>query len=116
MNMPPKLPAFGRIKPKYNPIPNAAEKRHERFVKEQPCFGCGVYGRSEAHHTLLPVEGKRWRRDHRLRVPVCHDCHKGPQGIHGIGSEREWCRINQKDTAAEAKRLERISVTEGRLP
>lgn len=39
-------------------------------------------------------------------VPLCPDCHQGPEGIHGIGSEDEWCRRNSKDTVAEALRLQ----------
>lgn len=85
----PKKVQHGRIKPKYNPRQNAAEKRHERYVQAQPCFGCGRWG-SSAHHTLLEFEGKHRRRSHDWRLPVCWDCHQGDEGIHGIGSETKW--------------------------
>lgn len=79
----------GRIKPRYDPRPNAAEARHERRVEQEPCYGCGVSG-VELHHTLLKFDEKRWRRDHRYQLPVCPQCHRGPQGIHGIGNEETW--------------------------
>lgn len=112
----PKAPPHKRIKDKYRPEPNRRERRHKGIVKELPCYGCGVHGQSEAHHILLDCEGKRWRRDHRFIIPACPDCHRGPEGIHGIGSEAEWCERNDKDTVAEAVRLEALSVANGVLP
>lgn len=85
----PKLRHFGRIKPKYNPVPNAAEHRHEQRLMRLPCFGCGRFG-VELHHTLLKFQAKRWRRDHRFQLPLCAACHRGPDGIHGIGDEETW--------------------------
>lgn len=82
-------PDHKRIKARYNPTPNAEEERHERRVKERPCFGCGRFG-VHAHHTMLDFPAKRWRRDHRYQLPVCGDCHQGTKGIHGIGSEKKW--------------------------
>ena len=82
-------PNHGRVKPRYNPQPNAAERRHEQRLEGLPCFGCGRFG-VEVHHTLLDFPAKRWRRDHRFQLPVCPACHRGPQGIHGIGNEVKW--------------------------
>lgn len=79
----------GRIKPKYRRNPNAAEKRHEAHLYEQPCYGCGRHG-VELHHTLLEFDGKAFRRDHRYQLPVCAECHRGQNGIHGIGCEVKW--------------------------
>lgn len=78
------------IKDKYSPYLSAAEKRHEARVKDLPCFGCGSPWGCEAHHTMLKFPEKRWRRDHRFRLPVCRGCHRGTKGIHGLGSEVEW--------------------------
>lgn len=99
--MQPKLRKLGRIKEKYNPIPNAAEKRHEERLRRKPCIGCGAYG-VELHHTMLPVPGKRWRRDHRYQIPVCAECHRGTSGIHGIGNEQVWADSMGVDTATAA--------------
>lgn len=82
-------PEHRRMKPKYNPQPNAEESRHEARLEQQPCYGCGRFGVS-CHHTLLNFPEKRWRRDHRYQLPVCQDCHQGDNGIHGIGSEEKW--------------------------
>ncbi len=84
-----KLPRIGRIKARYNPQPNAAEQRHEKRLETLPCFGCGRFGVS-CHHTMLDFPAKRFRRDHRFQLPVCWECHQGPQGIHGIGKEATW--------------------------
>lgn len=78
-------PNHGRIKPKYNPIPNAEERRHEQRLEKLPCIGCGRRG-GICHHTLLSFPAKRFRRDHRFQVPVCNDCHAD---IHA-GREAAW--------------------------
>lgn len=96
----------GRIKPKYSPVPTAAEARHLDYVRSLPCYGCGIYGQSEAHHILNDAPGKRFRRDHMFLVLLCPACHRGPEGVHGNGSERKWCVANGKDTASEAVRLQ----------
>lgn len=99
----------GRIKPKYNPQPNAEERRHEDRLRELPCIGCGAWG-VELHHTMLECPGKRFRRDHRFQIPVCPACHRGRNGIHGLGSEAAWGLANGVDTAALAVRLWSESV------
>jgi len=64
----------GRIKEKYNPQPNAAERLFEQHLYQQPCFGCG--GQTHvAHHTRLEFEGKVRRREHRWQMPLCNPCH-----------------------------------------
>lgn len=92
----------GRMKPRYNPVMNAAEKRHKAWIKSLACIGCGG-GPSDAHHTLLSIPGKRWRRDHEYLIPVCWCCHQGPNGIHGIGNELTWCERNNVDIRAASK-------------
>ena len=101
-----------RIKPKYNPRPNAEESRHEQRLREYPCIGCGAWG-VELHHTMLSFPGKRWRRDHRFQLPVCASCHRGSNGIHGVGSEAEWGLRNGIDTAAIAQRLWNEGLSNG---
>lgn len=93
-------PDHKRNKARYNPQPNAAERRHADRVRARPCFGCGAFGVS-AHHTLLDFPEKRGRRDHRYLLPVCHDCHQGDEGIHGIGDEGKWLASVER-TEAEA--------------
>lgn len=93
-------PNHGRIKARYNPTPNAEERRHEQRLEGLPCFGCGRFG-VEIHHVMTDFPAKRWRRDHRYQLPVCPPCHRGPNGIHGLGSERKW--------------LERMEMTAGEM-
>lgn len=93
-------PNHGRIKERYNPVPNAQERRHEQRLETLPCFGCGRFG-GRCHHTMLKFPAKRWRRDHRYQLPVCDECHQGDNGIHGIGSEAKWLESIGK-TEAEA--------------
>lgn len=101
------VPDHKRIKERYNPVPNAAEARHEARVREHVCFGCGRRD-VELHHTLLEFEGKRFRRDHRYQLPVCRHCHRGPYGIHGLGSEVEWLEnlgVSEPEAVAYLKGL-----------
>lgn len=80
-------PAHGRIREKYNPVMNVAEKRHKARVQREPCFGCGSPF-VQAHHTLLKFPEKRWRRDHMCLLPVCAACHAL---IHDhFGCEELW--------------------------
>ncbi len=93
-------PNHRRIKERYNPTPNAEEQWHEDRLKKLPCFGCGRFG-GFAHHVMTDFPGKRWRRDHRYQLPICHGCHQGKGGIHDLGSERKW--------------LERMGMTAGEM-
>lgn len=98
--MPPKLPKYGSTRERYNPEPNALEKKHRDNVRKKPCFGCGRHG-ATGHHTLLKWPGKRWRRDHRCLLPVCHDCHTA---IHDYyGDEADWlASVNRTEDEAVA--------------
>lgn len=91
-------PPHKRIREHYNPRMNAAEERHRERVQQQLCFGCSGRG-GTAHHTLLEFEGKRWRRDHRMLLPVCDPCHTD---IHDhFGDEEKWLASHTR-TKAEA--------------
>lgn len=102
----------GRIKPKYSPKPNAEERRHEQRLYQKPCIGCGAFG-VELHHTMLDFPAKRWRRDHRFQLPLCASCHRGRDGVHGLGSEAQWAEKHRIDTAEIAQRLWAESVSHG---
>lgn len=104
--MPPKLRPVLRMKPKYNPTPNARELRHHIRLINLPCIACkGVGG--VFHHLLSSATGKRWRRDHEYGLPMCHDCHCA---LHAHGDERAWCIVQGFDAGIEAglHRLESI--------
>ena len=99
----------GRIKEKYNPKPNAKEKRHHLAVMEMPCMGCDAEPAGVAHHPLMESPLQRWRRDHEFVVPVCHRCHSV---IHDdYGDEVEWSQMAMVQLPvryAEFLRLESI--------
>jgi hypothetical protein len=83
---PERVPA--RVKRKASSPSNAAELRHWARLREMGCVGCGNPD-VERHHSLT-AKGKRCRRDHRFVVPLCAACHRGPSGVHGLGSERAF--------------------------
>lgn len=80
----------GRMKPKYNPNPNAAERAFEAQLRDQPCFACGMRC-EEVHHTRLEFPGKVRKREHRWQLPLCRQCHadchkvKEPVWLESIG-------------------------------
>ncbi len=78
----------GRIKPKYNPTPTAAEKRfHEWLIENFICFcGCERHA-TVVHHPLTRHPEQRWRRDHEYVVPMFWMCHVA---LHRHGNERTW--------------------------
>lgn len=84
---PPKLPAHRRQKQAAR-APNAAEKRHMDRLAQWACIACGE--RPVHLHHVMKAEGKQMRRDHRYVVPLCPDCHQGPLGVHGLGSEARF--------------------------
>ena len=106
----PKNHTFGRVKDKYNPIPNAKERRHHIRVMALPCMGCKAEPAGVAHHPLMQSPLQRWRRDHEFAVPVCDTCHRD---IHDVfGNEIEWadkraCELPVR--YAEFLRLEAIA-------
>lgn len=53
-----------------------------------PCVLCKVLGRGpvygvELHHLFDAHQRNDW-----LVAPLCADCHRGPNGFHGLGGER----------------------------
>lgn len=72
---------------------NAAERRHVGRVKSLPCGVCGHPPPSSAHH-IREGQGMSQRAGHFLTIPLCRDCHQGPQGLHG---DRTLWRIYKRD-------------------
>jgi len=65
------------------------ERRHLAMIKALPCGVCGRPGPSYAHHI----------RQHRqyIAIPLCWDCHQGPQGIHGDETLWRIYRVDELD-------------------
>ena len=97
-----------RIRERYNPVPNASERRHHARVMERGCLVC--QGEAIAHHILQSSPHKRWRRDHLQVVPLCDACHRG---LHGNGDEIAWQDSFRLDLANEAQMLKLESMQEG---
>jgi hypothetical protein len=66
----------------------ALEKRHIARLHDLPCVVTGKRP-VEAHH-LMQAPGKERRRDHRWAVPLHYLAHRGPEGIHGLGTEAKF--------------------------
>ena len=65
------------------------EMDHMAEVKSLPCGVCNDFPPSLAHHIK---EGDR-RVSHFATIPLCFDCHQGPNGIHG---DKAFWRIYKK--------------------
>lgn len=81
-----KVPKFGRIKEKYNPIPNAAQKRYHDHERDKGCLVCGRP--PSIHHVTTKNGYNRLPRNHYRVTPLCHDHHQGNTGFHKLGHER----------------------------
>jgi len=99
----PKLRPTKRIKPKAKAPPTAEERRHKDTVACMACIGCGAFG-VELHHAMKVI-GKVRRRDDRFIVPLCPTCHRGPKGVHGLGSEEAFEKLTGVNISAEAVKL-----------
>ena len=74
----------------------AAEKaqgawEHMAQVKALPCVICGAAPPSQAHH----VTGDKLPRSDWRVIPLCYECHQGPQGYHA--AKRSWVARNGPD-------------------
>lgn len=72
---------------------NQAERNHLAKVHELPCCLCGC-SPVEAHHIK---EGRTFGKRSKLHfctIPLCPDCHTGPQGVHG---DQTMLRLSKKD-------------------
>jgi hypothetical protein len=63
----------------------AIETQHLARLAAMPCIVTGKRP-VEVHH-LMRAPNKRTRRDHQWAVPLHYLMHRGPAGIHGLGSE-----------------------------
>ena len=57
---------------------------HMGRVKALPCICCGAPPPSQAHH----VTGDKMPRDDMRVLPLCYECHQGPNGYHA--AKRTW--------------------------
>ena len=81
--------------PHYKAHPSGVEciqiTEHMARVKMLPCVACGCAPPSSAHHV---TGDKQPRSDWRV-IPLCYDCHQGPQGYHA--AKRSWIARHGQD-------------------
>lgn len=83
-------PPLGQKQPKPR-NKTSAGFRHMCRVKLLPCVICGRPGPSDAHHCT----GDGMARDDFKVIPLCFNCHRGPQGYHA--AKATWEETNGKD-------------------
>lgn len=75
-----------------------AEKRHMDRVAQLPCVVCGAHG-VHVHH-VREGQGMSQRASNWLTVPLCPDCHTGPNGIHGSKTLMRIQKLDEMDLLA----------------
>ncbi len=90
----------GRVKPKYNPRPNKAQREYHDHIRG---LGCLVCGRPPSVHHITSDGYKRLTKDHWLVVPLCWEHHQGDKGYHGLGSHDKFVEMYKIDLFEKAK-------------
>lgn len=75
-----------------------AEKRHMDRVAQLPCAICGAEP-VQVHH-LREGQGMSQRASNWLVVPLCPDCHTGPNGVHGDRTLMRIAKVEELDLLA----------------
>jgi hypothetical protein len=74
-------------------------KRHLSIVASLPCALCGVQP-VEVHHLLSGRTPGR-RSSDWLTIPLCPDCHRGKNGIHGQKTMLDIMKKTELDLLAD---------------
>lgn len=74
---------------KNKPKPTKAEAAHIARIAAMPCVVCDEPGPSEVHE---PEQGMWW-----ISMPLCPDCHRGPQGWHGTRLRWKLRKVGELD-------------------
>lgn len=86
---------------------NAAEKRWMNRVAGLPCVLCGT-SPVELHH-IREGQGAAQRAQDTLCLPLCPDCHRGPNGIHGLGRKGFYMRYKRDELDLLADTIEALA-------
>ena len=76
-----------------------ATKSYLSRVASLPCCVCGTSG-VELHH-VREGQGMAQRAQDWLVVPLCPDCHRGPQGLHGDRTLMRIYKLDEMDMLAK---------------
>ena len=76
-----------------------SEKRHMDKVAQLPCATCGNQP-VELHHAR-EEQGMAQKAGNFLVIPLCPDCHRGKQGVHGDKTMMRIMKVNEMDLLNE---------------
>lgn len=68
-------------------------------VSSLSCACCGKSGPSAVHH-VREGQGIAQRAAHWLTIPLCHECHQSPKGVHGDQSLMRLYEVSELDMLA----------------
>ena len=75
-----------------------AEREYMSRIACLPCCVCGDHG-VHLHH-VREGQGMAQRAKNWLVVPLCPDCHTGPNGLHGDRSRMRIYKVDEMDMLA----------------
>ena len=83
-------------------------KHHLGKVAALPCALCEMLdqpqqGRTTVHH-IRAGQGLSQRASDFLTVPLCHECHQGPNGVHGDQALLRIAKTGELDLLADTIR------------
>lgn len=73
-------------------------KKHLDRIAQMPCACCGATG-VHVHH-IREGQGMSQRASDFLTIPLCPDCHQGPQGVHGDRTMMRIYKLSELDMLA----------------
>ena len=91
----------------------ARVKDHLNRVAELGCILCkhlhGRFAFAEIHH---PKEwtGASQRASDWLAIPLCPECHRGPNGVHGLGKKGFYMRYKLQEHDLLAMTIEALAA------
>lgn len=80
-----------------------AERTHMDRVARMGCLLCQILGQGAtpaAIHHIREGQGMNQRASHFLTIPLCRECHQGPQGIHGDKTLLRIAKVDELDLLA----------------
>lgn len=83
-----------------------AGKLHMARVAALPCVVCG--GRPVEVHHIREGQGASQRAQDMLTVALCAACHRGPNGLHGLGTKGFYTRYKRDELDLLADTLEAL--------
>ena len=85
----------------------AAVERWMEKVASLDCIICGARP-VELHH-IREGQGAAQRAPDVLCLPLCPDCHRGNNGVHGLGRKGFYARYKRDELDLLADTIERLA-------